>query len=83
MWRSPAHRSRCIRPLREEGADTRGQEAHPYDFSYDMPQNRAHGMQVIVLVGASLNFLTFVAPEANYDVVQQNLQSVTESFVFP
>jgi len=35
------------------------------------------------LVGSTVYYLTVSAPEANYDVVQQDLQSVVNSFVFP
>lgn len=60
-----------------------GHEARSYDFFSTTPQYRAHGVQVITLVGTTVYYLTCIAPEANYDVLQQDLQSVVGSFAFP
>jgi len=59
-----------------------GQDARSYDFFYTTPQLQAHGVQVITLVGNTVYYLTFIAPEANNDVLQRDRQSVVSSFAF-
>lgn len=59
-----------------------GQPARLYDFYVRGDNERAHGVQVIAIVGNAVATLTFTGREGDYQALRQDAQAVLDSLMF-